>query len=88
MVDGLQYVILKILQEGMGFRVLDIIPSRDTTHCVGVHVLVSQITLGIKAYHFFGPLDELRVVLEHDILKVTHDLGSLALHDHDASPVD
>ena len=78
----------EVLQESMCLCVLDVVAGGNAADGVGVHVLVSEVTLGVKDLYFFGPLDEIGVVGEHDVLEIAHLLGSLALHDHDPSPVD
>ena len=88
MVYCFQDMALEVLQKSMCLRILNVVAGGDAADGVGVHVLVGEVTLGVKDYYFFGPLDEIGVVGEHDVLVVANYLGSLALHDHDPSPVD
>jgi len=79
---------LKVLKKCMCLSIFDVIARRYAANGVCVHVLVGKVPLCIQYYHFLCPLDEVCMVGEHDVLEVTNGLGSIALHDHDPSPVD
>lgn len=50
--------------------------------------MVCEITLSIQIDDHFGPLGELRLIINHNVGVVGNDLGALALQDHDFLSVD